>query len=339
MIKCKICEKEFKNNLGGNLTLHIQNIHNISFADYYILIELNDVEPKCQCGLCNERPNFYRGKYSKFAIGHEKYDWQEQKYIELFGQPKCQNPNCNNLVCFYRGKPQKYCSHKCQPNNWNQNKVKQTVKEKYYVDNVFQLVDVKEKSKKTLFSVYGVEHASQSPILKEKSKETSLNRYGVEYPQSLQQFKEKQKQTILNNYGVDHYSKTNEFKELASKNMCNYNENVITNHKIKHYKNTKLYYQSLHEYRFLLYCEEYDLLKHLNNSPTFKYLNIEYGKWHLPDFKYKDNFIIEIKSSYWLKRQGGWNKINAKKESIEAQGYQYIFILDENYDEFCQKCL
>jgi hypothetical protein len=334
MIKCKICEKEFKNNLGGDLTLHIQNVHNISTADYYVLIELKGIEPKCQCELCNERPNFYRGKFKKFAIGHEKYNWQEQKYIELYGHPKCQNPNCSNNVAFHRGKPQKFCSHKCQSNNWNQRKIKETIKEKYDVDNVFQLDDIKKKSEQTMFNIYGVEHASQSIILKEKSKETSLIKYDVEYPQQSEKFKEKKKQTTMKNHGVDHYSKTKEFRELASKNMCKYNENAIINHKIKYYKDSKLYYQSLHEYRFLEYCEKHDLLQYLNNSPTFKYLNTGFGKWHLPDFKYKDNFIIEIKASYWLKRQGGWNKIKAKKESVENSGYQYIFILDENYNNF-----
>ena len=132
----------------------------------------------------------------------------------------------------------------------------------------------------------------------------------------------------------DFPKKTKEFKEQASRNMCKYNENIISNHKIKYYKSTKLYYQSLHEYRFLEYCEKHDILQYLNNSPTFKYLNVGFGKWHLPDFKYKEDVIVEIKSSYWLKRQGGWNKVNAKKESVENAGYLYIFILDENYDNF-----
>jgi hypothetical protein len=332
MIKCKICRKEFKNNLGGDLTLHIQNAHNMSTADYYVLINLKDIEPKCQCGLCNERPNFYRGKFKKFAIGHEKYNWQERKYIELYGHPKCQNLDCNNNVDFHRGKPQKFCSHKCQSNNWNQNKINITVHDKYNVNNVFQLKDVKIKSEKTMVNNYGVKHALLSEEILNKMKIDNVKKYGVEYPMQDDMVKKKHSKSIFDHYGVDHYSKTKEFRELASKNMCEYNENVIINHKIKYYKNTKLYYQSLHEYRFLEYCEKHDILQYLNNSPTFKYLNTNWGKWHLPDFKYKENIIIEIKSSYWLKRQGGWDKINAKKESVEHAGYQYIFILDENYD-------
>jgi hypothetical protein len=136
----------------------------------------------------------------------------------------------------------------------------------------------------------------------------------------------------MRKYGVEHYSKTEKFREIASKNMCKYNENVITNHIIKKYKETVLYYQSLHEYRFLEYCEQHDLLKFMNNSSRFKYINS--NKWHLPDFKFKDKYIIEIKSTYWLKRGGGWKKLNEKKESVEYLGFIYVTIIDENYENF-----
>lgn len=343
MIKCEICGQEFINNLGGDLTKHLKDKHNLSMADYYVLTKLNGIEPKCRCGLCNERPNFRRGKFSNYAIGHEKYNWQQKRYVELYGHPKCQNPDCQNIVPFFRGKPRKYCSHQCselcQTNNWNQDKVKKTVTEKYNVNNVFQLESVKEKSKKTMKENYGVEYSMQSSIIFSKRLRKNKENYGVEYPQSLPELKEKVKQTILKNYGVTHFSKTQKFREIVSKNMCRYDENPETNHKIRYYKNTQLYYQSMHEYRFLEYCEKHNLLQYLDNSPTFKYLDSSIGKWHLPDFKFNEDFIIEIKSSYWLKRQGGWNKINAKKESVEANGYQYIFILDENYEEFFENCL
>lgn len=343
MIKCEICGLEFKNNLGGDLTKHLKVIHNISLEDYYVSTKLKGIEPRCQCGLCNERPNFYRGKFSKHAIGHEKHDWQEKKYVESFGQPKCQNPDCYNDVPFYRGKPRKYCCHRCseiaEPSHWNQDKVKATVKEKYGVDNVFQLIDTKEKSKNSMMNKFGVEHALQSNKIFNKMKTDNLGKHGVEFPQSLSDIKEKQKQTLLRNHGVSHYSKTKTFREMASKNMCKYNQNLNTNHKIRNYKDTHLYYQSMHEYRFLKYCETKDLLKYVDNSPTFKYLDTSLGKWHLPDFKFKDKFIIEIKSSYWLKRQGGENIVEAKKESVETNNYQYVFILDENYSDFFEKCL
>jgi len=336
MIKCKICNKEFENNLGGQLTQHVEKEHNISREDYYILTKLNGIEPKCQCGLCNERPNFHRGKFSKYALGHNKFEWQEKKYIELYGKPKCNNLNCNNNIGFYRGKPKKYCSHKCEPSRWNQRKIKKTVKRRYGVKNVFQLEEIKDKSRKTRLKRYGVEYVTQSKIILENIKINNLKKYGVEYPQTLSEKKEKQKNTFLRNYGVTNYSKTKKFRELASKNMCKYNENVNNNHTIKYYKDTDIYYQSKYEYDFLEYCETHNLLQLIKNSPTFKYINESFGNWHIPDFLFNNKYIIEIKSTYWLKRQGGWNKLNAKKESVEESGYKYILILDKNMSEFLE---
>lgn len=343
MIKCEICGKEFKNNLGGDLTKHLKQEHDLSIEDYYVLTDLNGIEPLCQCGLCDNRPNFRRGKFSKYAIGHEKFEWQQKRYIELYGQPKCQNPECNNDTQFYRGKPRKYCCHRCseiaEPCHWNQDKVTETVNNRYGVENVFQLDEVKEKSKKTMTKNWGVEFACQSNVLMKKRKRTSIIKYGFDNPFKSEKIREKQKQTVLKNHRVSHFSKTKAFREMASKNMCKYNDNVNSNHKIRYYKDTHLYYQSMHEYRFLKYCENHNLLQYVDNSPTFKYHDKSLGKWHLPDFKFKDNFIVEIKSSYWLKRQGGLEILKAKKESVEYIGYQYIFILDENYENFFHKCL
>ena len=333
MIKCDICGKEFKNNLGGQLTVHLLNEHNIKYEDYYIKTVLNGVEPKCKCGFCNERPNFYRDKFSSFVIGHDKFDWVEEQYIKKYGFPKCENPECSNVVTkFHRGKPNRFCCFKCQPNNWNQDRVKQTVCNKYGVDNVFQLDNIKEKSKKTSIIKYGVEHPTKSNKIQESKRKTNIKIYGIDYPQKLDITKEKSRQTCLERYGVNNISKTKEFREFSSKLMCKTNANENNNYIIKTYKDTKLYYQSQYEYRFLELCENNDILNLIDNSPTFKYLDS--NKWHVPDFMLGSDYIIEIKSSYWLKRQGGTPMINAKKESVESHGYKYILILDENYKEF-----
>lgn len=339
MIRCEICSQEFKNNLGGTLTIHLRESHDMSMEDYYVLTVLNGIEPKCKCGLCEERPVFYRGEFRKYHVGHDRYDWQEKRYVELHGQPKCYNDNCDGDVRFHRGKPNKFCSHKCEPSRWNQEKVKKTVKHVYNVDNVFQLESVKKKSKETLISKFGVEYSMCSDEIKSKMWENNLKKYDTKFPQNLPEAMKKRRQTMISKYGVTHYSKTQKFREMSSKNMCKYNENIITNHKIRNFKKTDLYYQSMHEYRFLVFCEKNNILDYVKNSPTFKYLDISLGKWHLPDFKFKEKYIIEIKSTYWLERQGGINRLNEKKMSVESEGYRYIFILDENYDMFFDECL
>jgi len=43
MINCKLCNKEFKTNAGGDLTKHLVNDHNISLAEYVIKTEYNEI--------------------------------------------------------------------------------------------------------------------------------------------------------------------------------------------------------------------------------------------------------------------------------------------------------
>lgn len=336
MIKCDICKIEFKNNLGGNLTKHLKETHNMSMEDYVILIKYNGIDPKCSCRLCNEKPFFERGKFSKYALNHNKHEWLEKKYKEIFNKPKCLN--CDKDVIFYRGIPRKFCSSECAAkyngNNWNQDKINITIKDKYNVDNVFQIDDIKKKSKKTMLEKYGVEYYSMCDNYIKKINKTSNKKFGVDFPLQSNVIKEKIKKTLLKKYGVTHNSKTDNFRINASKRMCEYNQNLSTNHKIKRYKETTLYYQSLYELRFIEYCENNYLLSMLENSITFKYLDKKYGNWHLPDFKYNKKYIIEIKSTYWMNRQGGMEIINAKRESVEKLGYTYIFMLDEDYSEF-----
>jgi len=67
-----------------------------------------------------------------------------------------------------------------------------------------------------------------------------------------------------------------------------------------------------------------------------KRFNYQCGEFtrHLPDFKFKDDYIIEIKSSYVMKRQGGEKVIDAKKTSVESTGMKYLLILDNDFSEF-----
>lgn len=104
---------------------------------------------------------------------------------------------------------------------------------------------------------------------------------------------------------------------------------------IKKFKNTDLYYQGSYEYEFLELCEELDIIKDIKNGNSYNFLNEDkdFGLRTLTDFSYK-NYEIEIKSTWILEKQGGWDKIKAKKRAIENKGKEYILILDKDYDEF-----
>jgi len=92
-------------------------------------------------------------------------------------------------------------------------KIKMTCNEKYGVDNVSQLKNVKDKKKETLYTnyntynildlsketikeKYGVDNVFQSEIIKEKIKKTNLEKYGVENPQQSKIIQLKSSQKI-----------------------------------------------------------------------------------------------------------------------------------------------
>lgn len=84
-------------------------------------------------------------------------------------------------------------------------KVKQTIKEKYGVDSVFDIDGVKEKTIKTNIDKYGTEWSSQSEVIKEKSKNNLLDKWGVDCTQKLDFVKDKTKKTNLDKYGSEEF--------------------------------------------------------------------------------------------------------------------------------------
>ena len=87
---------------------------------------------------------------------------------------------------------------------------------------------------------------------------------------------------------------------------------------------------------FLDYCKEKGVLKYLSNPKSFKYLKEDriIGIRHLPDFKFKNEYIIEIKSTYIMNLQGVKRVIKAKRNAVESNGFKYLFILDNDFSAF-----
>lgn len=149
MLHCHLCSEQFVSNGGGQLTNHLRDLHDQSLADHVIVTQLNSIEPRCACGLCEERPEFVRGLFKEYAAFHRRFDVREQLYREKFGEPKC--AACGNSVGFARGVPKKSCSQRCaisgkcfsDPNV--QQKIRDVVIAKYGIDNVSKLDSVKRK--------------------------------------------------------------------------------------------------------------------------------------------------------------------------------------------------
>lgn len=95
MFECTKCKIKFESNSGGEFTNHLKT-HNLTYEDYILETEYNNVKPKCKCGFCDLPPNFSRGKYKNYAIGHNKFSFQIKEYLKVNGKPKCLN--CNNEI-------------------------------------------------------------------------------------------------------------------------------------------------------------------------------------------------------------------------------------------------
>jgi hypothetical protein len=94
-------------------------------------------------------------------------------------------------------------------------KVKKTNLNRYGVESYTQTNEYKEKYKNTCLDKYGVENANQSDIVKEKIKTTCLDRYGVSSPLQNLEIMNKLIKTNLDKYGTEFYMSTDEFKEKS----------------------------------------------------------------------------------------------------------------------------
>jgi glycerol-3-phosphate cytidylyltransferase-like family protein len=294
----------------------------LSLKDYVVKYEYNGTPPICSCGYCNDEPLFVRGKFLTIINEHKTFKWKQEQYIKKFGQPICKG--CGKEIGFHRDKPLKYCSKTCLPNRWNQDKCKSSLKKNHGVDNPMELKFVREK-----VSIINKKLAIQAL---EKRRKTVKERYNVDSVMNLKSSKEKQKQTMLKKYGVDHISKTEKFKESARQRLFKKNPAFsINNIRTKKFKTTNLNYQSFYELDFLNLCESLNILNRINNGNVYKYSDNIHRL--ITDFSI-DDYEIEIKSSWIMKKQGGIEKVFEKKYAVEKSGKKYIFILDKDYSEF-----
>lgn len=225
-------------------------------------------------------------------------------------------------------------------------KIMNTNLEKYGVINTFQYELFKDKAKKTNLETYGVEFASQSDVVKNKMKKTNLERYGVEYPIFNEEIKNKMKETNLKKYGVENAFGSEEIKnriretnlkkygvEYTSQDPEIYQKSILSGYRIKKHQ-SGLNYQGTYEKDFLDYCNLNNII--VFKSPSFKYEMNGKSKRYFPDFFIKDlNLIVEVKSTYYYNLHKYRNEL--KKQSVLNNEYNYLMILDKNYNEINEK--
>ena len=133
--------------------------------------------------------------------------------------------------------------------------------------------------------------------------------------------REKIKQGMIEKYGVE--------QPLQDKEI--HNKQQISALKLKKYKETDIYYRGSYELDFLQIY--YDKIPDLQNGPSIKYKYKSKNKIYHSDFYIPSlNLIIEIKNSYLYKRDK--LIIAAKEKAVISYGYNYVIIINKNYDKF-----
>lgn len=90
-------------------------------------------------------------------------------------------------------------------------KIVETAKNKYGVNSVFQIDEVKEKIAQTNLEKYGSSNPFGSKSIQETIRRTNIERYGVASPLQNKQILQKVSDTCMERYGVDYYIRTQRY--------------------------------------------------------------------------------------------------------------------------------
>ena len=226
MEKCKICEKDCKDNHA--LGCHIAWAHKIKSKEYYDTYLRKPGEGVCLvCGKETVYQNMGSG-YNKFcslscsAKFPEHQDAVKASILEKFGVEhpfQSKEIHAKIQTTFL----EKYGETSPAKADTVKKNIVKTNLERYGVAYPLQLEEVQDKVTKTCveknggrgfasdnvsqtvkdtcLEQYGVEYASQSPVVKERVRQTNIKRFGKEYYTQTDEYKKRASNTWLQKYG------------------------------------------------------------------------------------------------------------------------------------------
>lgn len=342
-MKCLECNQEF--TARNALNRHIKKYH--GSEEYYIKFFKKEGEGYCK--ICQNPTRFlhiqdgYANCCSKTCSIKYTYQQTKNSNLKLYG---VENPFQRKEV---------------------KEKIKKQNIEKFGVNMPLQNKEIKEKAYKTMEQKYGAKTTLQSKMLikkkektseekygdkkyqnKDKIKETNVRKYGYENPMGNKKIRKKRKKTMIKKYGSEHALKNidcrNKFKHTCKEKygveypMQNeklfekQQKNSFFSHK---YKKTNINYRGSYELDFLE--KFYEKYSDMQNAKSITYIFENKTKIYFPDFYIPSlNLVIEIKNSYLLKKDQ--QKINLKRNAAVNNGFNYILIVDKNYNEF-EQCI
>jgi hypothetical protein len=261
-----------------DLTKHIENNFSLNNNElFYIVVNNISEKPKCLCGDSLE--------YVKPTVGYKLTCGKKECISQISSEKRIKT----NTI--------KYGGKAPASSKTVVNKMKQTVKEKYGVDCVYDIPNVKEKIIETNIHRYGVTWSSQSENIKNKNKQNLLKKWGVDCTQKLVFVKEKSVKTNQVKRGVDNNLSSTETREKITKT---FNEKYVGGHPMKD-----------------------PMIKNKVNNTNIQ----KWGFVRPSQTKEIKNKISEVKTKNWLSNIGLSDENFIKKDD---DGYYVLFCDREN---------
>jgi len=291
--------------------------YNIQYCKYIKNIKRNSFYSCKECGLKKRTEMMINNNISLNKI------WQEKKKNTFIKNYGVDNPSKAEKI---KIKKKETClkNYGVKSGLLLKHKVKEGMLNKYGVEYPLQSDFIKNKMYEDLIIKYGVNNISKLIEIKEKKNkkiiETNLEKYGVKCVLSLDKIKDKIKETNLKKYGVSH----------PMQDPTIFKKQLLASYKIVYY-NDELFSQGSYELDFLNYCQENNTIDLISNGPSLVYeLNGQKHVYHADFYIEKYNLIVEIKSNYTYNVD--LEKNLAKEKYSKLNGYNFLFIIDKNYD-------
>jgi len=318
-----------------------------------------------KCDVCNNEKTISMHSYRRNIETYGYYSCSQKCSINKSKQTSTErygvdhyNKTDEYLIKSKNTKKEKYNNE----NYINIEKQKQTNLERYGVDSYMKTDEFKETKSRVLLEKYNTTIPLRNKEIKEKWIKTNLEKYNTEYVLQNEEIKNKisntkllnhddknfnnrikYKETCVDKFGFDNPMKNEIIKEHMfdlfyekygerhPMHVPEFLEKMIKSGlKISKYKETDLYYQSSYEKDFL---DKYYNLINISRGTSIKYIYSGSTHIYYPDFYIEElNLIVEIKSTNWYNVHKEKNDI--KKEFCIKNGYNFIFIIDKNYDIF-----
>lgn len=210
--------------------------------------------------------------------------------------------------------------------------IRKTLKEKYGVENISQLDEIKIKKKNTKFCHYGCTNY----VNIEKAKQTNLKKYGVEHWTKNKNYINEQKfsfsfnnkdiqqkamNKIVEKYG-DYYVKTDDFKQK--------NKKILLNNNISNVSQLDCVKEKIKKTNLKKYGVEYYLQSENKKIKTKQTNLIKYGKECYNSSEYFKN---KFKNKEWL------DNIKSKSYNTKKKNNSFNKSKDEEhlYNLLCEK--